>query len=66
MTEQAQRLRTEEAARYLSVSANTLINWRHKGGGPDFIRVGRGVRYDTRDLDRWLAERKQSHTSEGA
>ncbi len=31
-----------------------------KGGGPDYLKVGRAVLYDIRDLDRWLESKKVS------
>jgi len=34
------------------------------GDGPPFIRLGRAVVYDTRDLDAWLAARRATSTSE--
>lgn len=45
----------ETAARYLDTSTNTLADWRVKGKGPAFKRVGqRMVRYRRTDLDAFL------------
>lgn len=45
----------ETAARYLDTSVNTLTDWRVKGKGPTFKRIGqRMVRYRKADLDEWL------------
>lgn len=46
------------AARYLDISENTLADWRLKGKGPAFARVGqRMVRYRKEDLDAYMMER---------
>lgn len=46
----------ETAAKYLDVSINTLSDWRTKGTGPAFKRLGpRLVRYRRQDLDEWAA-----------
>ena len=37
---------------------------RVSGDGPPFIRLGRIIVYDSRDLDVWLASRRRSSTSE--
>ncbi len=33
---------------------------------PPFLKLGRAVRYDRRDLDEWLAARKRTTTSPAA
>ncbi len=47
-----------EVAEVLGIPAHTLDQWRSRGGGPDYHKVGRHVRYDWADVRRWLAERK--------
>ena len=59
-----QRLRTPAAADYVGYSESTLEKKRLKGEGPPFIRLGRAIVYDTRDLDAWLAARRARSTSE--
>jgi excisionase family DNA binding protein len=57
-------LRQEEAARILNVTSRALEAWRHRGGGPRYIRIsGRCIRYRQADLHAWLAERERSSTS---
>jgi predicted DNA-binding transcriptional regulator AlpA len=58
------RLRTPAAADYLGYAESTLEKKRLSGDGPPFIRLGRVIVYDTRDLDAWLAERRARSTSE--
>ena len=49
--------KTEEAAAFIRVSPRTLEKWRLTGEGPVFQKLGRSVRYSTKDLIRFL-ERK--------
>ena len=54
-----------QAADILCYSVRALQNWRHRGGGPDFVKVSaRSVRYRRADLDKWIAERTVSSTSQ--
>jgi predicted DNA-binding transcriptional regulator AlpA len=61
---QHRRLRTPDAADYLGYAESTLEKKRLTGDGPPFIRLGRVIVYDTRDLDNWLAGRRARSTSE--
>ncbi|MHA7142960.1 helix-turn-helix transcriptional regulator [Arthrobacter sp. Sr33] len=45
---------TADVARYLQVSEGTVENLRGSLSGPQFIRIGRSVRYRLRDLDAYL------------
>ncbi|CFX30122.1 protein of unknown function [Candidatus Filomicrobium marinum] len=61
-------LQTAQAAAYLHISPRTLEDYRIKGGGPVFIRLGLGKRspvlYDLADLNAWLDSRKVAATFE--
>jgi excisionase family DNA binding protein len=46
-----------QVAEYLSVPVATLYAWRHRGGGPPAIRVGKHLRYRREDVERWLDAR---------
>ncbi|MDB5470140.1 MAG: hypothetical protein JWR84_1700 [Caulobacter sp.] len=59
-----QRLSVEAAAAYVGLSASTLNKLRVFGGGPAFLKLGRRVVYDVRDLDQWLSDRRRQSTSE--
>lgn len=48
-------LRTRGAALYCGFAKSTLEKLRVTGSGARFIRRGRAVYYDVRDLDAWLA-----------
>jgi len=50
------------AAKYLGVSVYFLRESRRgltRTPAPRFIRFGRSVRYDIKDLDRWIEENRQ-------
>jgi hypothetical protein len=65
MTDQGhRRLRTAAAADYIGYTESTLEKKRLTGDGPPFIRLGRTIVYDTRDLDVWLTARRALSTSE--
>jgi excisionase family DNA binding protein len=56
---------TKQAAEYLAMSHKTLEDWRRKGEGPRFIKVGsRSVRYRQSELDAWITEATFVHTGE--
>lgn len=59
-------LSTEEAAACLSVSQHWLkaSRFRPELNGPIFVKIGRTVRYDLRDLEAWIASRKFRGTHE--
>lgn len=52
------------AASYLGVSVATLADWRCRGVGPKWLKVGRLARYRMSDLQLWLERRTYSNTSE--
>ena len=54
-------LTTEEAASYCGVSVSTLK--AHVRVAP--VKIGNSVRYDVRELDRWLDARRQSEPVSG-
>ncbi len=57
-------LTTEEAAKYLTVSISLLEQARVLGTLKiPFVKIGKRVAYDVRDLDTWLAARKRTSTS---
>ncbi len=57
-------LTTAQAAQYLALGQRTLENWRCRGDGPAFVRLGRVVRYRVLDLDAWLSARTFDSTSQ--
>jgi hypothetical protein len=57
-------LTTPEAAAYLRLSPRTLENWRWRGEGPRFRKLGDRVLYALVELDRWQAARDRTSTSD--
>ncbi len=54
-----------EAASILCYSVRALQNWRHRGGGPMFVRVSaRSIRYRRSDLTQWVNDRRVANTSQ--
>lgn len=49
---------TSEAARLLGLSKQQLNQWRSKGLGPEYIKLCRAVRYQRRDLLRWIEAKR--------
>ena len=53
------------AASVLCYSVRALQNWRHRGGGPKFVKVSaRSIRYRRRDLLTWIEARTVANTSQ--
>jgi predicted DNA-binding transcriptional regulator AlpA len=62
---QEQLLNETQAADILCYSVRALQNWRHRGGGPRFVKVSaRSVRYRYSDLVAWIELRTVSNTSQ--
>lgn len=55
---QALKLKTEEVARELDMSPATLRQWRSRGMGPAFLRLGRAIRYDRADVQAFTAQQR--------
>jgi len=55
--------RTKDAAEYLNVAASTLEAWRHRGGGPVFLKFGKAVRYRQSDLEDFIKSKLRKNTS---
>ena len=59
-----------EAAHYLGgekpLSVKMLQRWRLDGKPPQFIKIGRLVRYAQEDLDKYLAGQVRRSTSENS
>ncbi len=49
-----QLLDEQEVSRRLSVSVNTLRYWRVSGDGPNYVKLGRLVRYDAAALENFI------------
>jgi excisionase family DNA binding protein len=59
-----QLLTVGEAAALLRCSPHSLNRWRLTGGGPQFVRVGRRVRYARTALADFIASSTRISTSD--
>ena len=58
-------LTPSDAARVLGVGQRCIENWRHRGGGPRYVRISaRCIRYREADLLAWIAERVRRHSAD--
>lgn len=58
-------LDTVATAAHIGLAASTLENWRSSGTSSlRFIKCGRRVLYDPRDIEIWLDGRRVTSTSE--
>jgi len=62
-TAAATAMTTQEAARYLGCSPQTLARWRVEGTGPMYFKIGGLVRYDAGDLQEFRAARHRRSTA---
>jgi predicted DNA-binding transcriptional regulator AlpA len=49
-------VKSPAAAHYLGLELSTLHRWRRAGVGPRFVKMGGAIRYNTADLDDFIAE----------
>lgn len=54
-------LTSKEVAERLRLHPQTLVNWRVKGDGPRFIKLGRKVLYPLVEIEAF--EKKQLHSA---
>jgi hypothetical protein len=57
-------LTTIQAASFLNVSPRTLEGLRHRGGGPNFRKLSKCVRYEVADLEKWVEQSRRTSTSD--
>jgi predicted DNA-binding transcriptional regulator AlpA len=56
----------ERVAQRLGVATKTMEAWRHRGGGPPFVRIGRLIKYRSQDVEKWIASNVCHSTSEAS
>lgn len=59
MTLDDQLLTPDDLAGYVAVPRDTLAQWRSRGFGPPYIKIGRHIRYRWRDVSEWLDSRTE-------
>ena len=57
-------LTTAEAATFVRLSRRTLEDYRTKGTGPTYRRLGKKIYYRPEDLNNWIDARAFTSTSE--
>ena len=55
---------TEEAFKILGLSPRSGANWRVKGKGPRWVKIGRRIFYPANELETWIRKNIRSSTSE--
>jgi excisionase family DNA binding protein len=50
-------LNIQQLSDLLNIKIKTIYDWTHKGEIP-FIKVGRLLRFNNDDIEKWLRERK--------
>jgi len=55
---------TKTAAEILSISPNTLKKYRMIGGGPQFHKFGRSVRYEVTALEEYATSNRYDNTAQ--
>jgi excisionase family DNA binding protein len=53
-------LTSEQVSELLQVNANTLVQWRYRGKGPSFVKVGRLVRYRNSEIMEWIRDHEST------
>lgn len=54
---------TKTTGKYLNLSARTLERRRIDGTGPEFVKMGKSVRYLPSKVDEWIAKHAATSTS---
>jgi hypothetical protein len=57
-------LSERDASREYGIPVRTLQGWRVRGGGPEYIKCGRSVRYRRDAFERWLDSHTRTSTSD--
>jgi predicted DNA-binding transcriptional regulator AlpA len=53
-------LTPDEISTSYKISKRTLENWRRKGSGPPWIRLGRQVRYPRSGFEAWINAQRET------
>ena len=49
--------KTDDPALAVIATRGTMSQWRHRGEGPRYVRLGGRILYRGRDINAWLDER---------
>lgn len=62
MNEVRNLMKPAQVAEWLKVTPAILANWRYLGTGPQFIKLGKSIRYAERDVETWLDNNTRQQT----
>lgn len=54
MTDPLEMLTAAELAELLKIPEGTLAQWRYRGQGPKYFKLGNHVRYQRSEIEEWL------------
>lgn len=57
------QLSVQDLTKRWDVTSKTLQNWRWKGNGPEFFKVGRTIRYRLEDVESFEIGKLRTSTS---
>jgi predicted DNA-binding transcriptional regulator AlpA len=55
-------LTPKQLSEQLATPTAVLANWRYKGVGPKFIKLGSSIRYRASEVEAWLDAQTRSQT----
>jgi excisionase family DNA binding protein len=50
----------DELSEWLQVPKQTVYKWRSCGSGPRALRIGKHVRFEIADVERWLVDHRET------
>lgn len=56
-------LSTAQASAYTGISTFQFAQWRSHGGGPDYVKLAKLVKYPRASLDQFMMSRLRDHTA---
>ncbi|GAB3718779.1 helix-turn-helix transcriptional regulator [Nocardiopsis nanhaiensis] len=56
---QVRLLGASQLSEYTGIPVQTLANWRWRGEGPPWFKLGRHVRYRIAEVEKWLDDNAQ-------
>ena len=59
-----QLMTEKDVASLICITPRALQNWRLRGGGPEYVKIGRSVRYQRSDVMQFIDERKKRHSTQ--
>ena len=64
MTPEDPMFDTRDGAVIIGGNPRTMERWRVTGEGPEFVKIGKLVRYRKSSLERFVTERTRRHTGD--